>query len=291
MSAPEDFAAFILTNRRPDRVITYDSLRAAGYTGPVYLLVDDLDPTRAEYLARFGEQVVIFDKAAIAKTFDQADNFNDMRAIIYARNASFEVAKQLGIRRFIQLDDDYTHFSWRFGQDLSYRFAMIRNLDAVFARLLTFFEESGVHSLAVAQGGDYVGGEDGSNDNAKHVRALRKCMNTFICSTDRPFQFVGRINEDVNTYTHVASKGFLFLTTNQVSIQQKQTQTNKGGMTEMYLDSGTYLKSFYTVMMQPSSVTVRFSQAMGGRLHHQVIWRNTVPKILSETLRKPSPAP
>lgn len=286
MSAPKDFVAFILTNGRPDRVFTYDNLRNSGYTGPIRLLVDDLDKTREEYVRKYRDEVVVFDKRAIAQTFDQADNFNDMRAIIYARNAAFEVAKKLGVRRFIQLDDDYTNFGYRYDSRLDYNPVTIRNLDRVLEALLEFFEESGVHSLAIAQGGDFIGGAE--NPNALKIRALRKCMNSFICSTARPFQFVGRVNEDVNTYTHLASKGLLFLTTTQVTLTQKQTQSNAGGMTEMYLDSGTYLKSFYSVMMQPSSVFVRPIQDRFGpaRLHHCVSWRHTVPKILSERYRK-----
>lgn len=35
---------------------------------------------------------------------------------------------------------------------------------------------------------------------------------------------------------------------------QMQTQKNAGGMTETYLESGTYLKSFYSVMYAPSCV-------------------------------------
>jgi hypothetical protein len=283
MSAPQDFAAFILTNGRPDRVVTYGSLRNQGYTGPIYLLVDDLDKTRAQYVEKYGDEVVVFDKKAIAATFDQADNFNDMRAIIYARNASFEVAKKLGVKRFIQLDDDYTNFGWRFDKRLDYGPRTVRNLDGAFSALLDFFEGSGIHSLAIAQGGDFIGG--GDNPLAEKVTAVRKCMNSFICSTERPFQFVGRINEDVNTYTHLASKGLLFLTTNQMSLTQKQTQTNAGGMTELYLDSGTYVKSFYTLLFQPSSVTVK-PMAGAGRLHHSVSWRHTVPKILPHSCRK-----
>lgn len=288
MSPPDGFCAFILTNGRPHRVRTYDTLRRSGYTGPIRLLVDDLDKTKDEYISRFPDEVVVFDKKAIAKTFDQADNFNDMRAIIYARNASFGVAKQLGFTYFIQLDDDYTSFAYRFNERLQYRpeTVQIKKLDRVFQHLLRFYIASGVDSLAIAQGGDFIGGRQ--NSNAEAVSTSRKCMNSFICSTKRPFKFVGRINEDVNAYTHLASRGLLMLTVNQVSLVQIQTQTNPGGMSELYLDSGTYVKSFYTVMLQPSSVKVRPLKAANGsaRLHHSVSWRHTVPMILRESLRK-----
>ena len=49
-------------------------------------------------------------------------------------------------------------------------------------------------------------------------------------------------------------------------------------MTELYLDAGTYVKSFYTVMYCPSCVVV---SAMG-----TAHWRYAVPKILRESVKK-----
>ena len=42
-----------------------------------------------------------------------------MKTIVYARNASFEIAKKLGIKNFIQLDDDYNTFQLK-GKDIAY---------------------------------------------------------------------------------------------------------------------------------------------------------------------------
>ena len=162
----------------------------------------------------------------------------------------------------------------------------IRSLDKVFSALLSFFIASGTGSLALAQGGDFLGGVNGTNATVKSVRLLRKCMNSFICSVDRPFTFIGRMNEDVNTYSRRASTGLLFLTSNQVSLGQTQTQATPGGMSDMYREFGTYVKSFYTVMYHPSSATVQMMNSAHARLHHQVRWRNTVPKILSEDLKQ-----
>lgn len=38
------------------------------------------------------------------------DNFNEHRAILYARNESFRIARELGLTYFLQLDDDYSDF-------------------------------------------------------------------------------------------------------------------------------------------------------------------------------------
>ena len=83
----DDFCIFILTHGRADRVHTLTTLKRCGYTGKVYLVIDDEDATAPDYYARYGEQVLMFSKEAISKTFDEGDNFNDRRTITYARNA------------------------------------------------------------------------------------------------------------------------------------------------------------------------------------------------------------
>lgn len=289
MMKNKNFVAFILSHGRADRVVTYDSLKKSGYTGRIVIVLDNEDPSAPEYISRFGsENVVIFDKAAIAETFDEGVP-GDRRTIVYARNACFDIARKLGYRYFIELDDDYTVFEWRFDNRLRYitKDKAVCNLDAVFDIMLDFFKKIPAKSIAMAQGGDYLGG--GAGGKGKQLRTKRKAMNSFICDTERQFTFLGRINEDVNTYTRNTSTGDLFLQIQQVCLLQKQTQSNAGGMTEVYLDSGTYLKSFFTVMYQPSSVKVR---TMGNeyvnqkRLHHRVNWMLTAPKILKEKFKK-----
>lgn len=281
----DDFAVFILTHGRPNHVITHDSLRRRGYTGEIYLIIDNEDKTADEYYKRFDDHVIMFDKAAIAKTFDEGDNFNDRRAVIYARNASFQIARDLGLLYFLQLDDDYTGFEYRINHDGQYPtgYRMVQNtLDGVFDAYLSFYKRTTASSIAMAQGGDFFQGAP----EMYSPRRKRKCMNSFFCDTDRPFSFVGRVNEDVNTYVWYQNLGNLFLTVPFVSVKQLQTQSNSGGMTEMYLDSGTYIKSFYTVMYAPSCVHVAMMGEVGKRLHHSITWDNAVPCIVSEDLRK-----
>jgi len=279
-----NFAVFILTHGRPDRVLTFNTLKRNGYSGKIYIIIDDLDKTRDKYISNFGDKVIIFNKKEISKKFDTADNFSDMRAIVYARNACFEIAEKLNIKYFVQLDDDYVKFDWRFNANFDYCAHIARNIDDIFSAILEFYINTNIKSIALAQGGDFIGGSE-SNYSQK-IKLSRKCMNSFFCSTDRPFKFLGRINEDVNTYTKTASTGELFFTANQVSLTQLQTQSNSGGMTDIYLDSGTYLKSFYSVIFHPSSVKVRLMGSKYKRLHHSVKWENTTPLILNEKYKK-----
>jgi hypothetical protein len=284
MMKNKSFVAFILTHGRPDKVKTFHSLNKCGYTGDVIILVDDQDGTVEQYKEIYGDRVHVFNKNEIAKTFDTADNFNDMRAICYARNACFEIAEELGYKYFIQLDDDYTDFRYKFNHKFEYGDWYIRNLDKVFDLLLDYFKTIPAKSIAMAQGGDFIGGQN--SGLAKSIKIKRKAMNTFICSTDRKFQFIGRVNEDVNTYTALARAGDLFFTLPNIAINQLQTQSNSGGMTELYLNAGTYVKSFYSIMFAPSCVKISMMGSKFKRLHHKVSWNNAVPVIIREDLKK-----
>lgn len=245
-------------------------------------MIDDEDESAPDYLRLF-PRVEIFNKKEIAKTFDEADNFEDRRAIVYARNACFEIAKKLGYKYFIELDDDYTYFGYRVYNTQRQKPVEVRSLDSVFLLLLDFYKKTPFAALSMAQGGDFIGGKN--NRMAKRPTLFRKCMNSFICSTERPFKFVGRINEDVNTYVKKQSLGLLMGTIPFVALGQKTTQKNKGGMSELYLDSGTYVKSFYTVMFSPSSCVIKPMGDKHKRLHHSIKWDSAVPKIISEDVR------
>ena len=95
MSKMDNFCVFILTHARPDRVFTYVTLREKGYTGKIYLVLDDEDKTHSEYVKIYADEVLTFSKNEVAKTFDVGDNFTDKRAVVYARNAVFDLAKTI----------------------------------------------------------------------------------------------------------------------------------------------------------------------------------------------------
>lgn len=228
MRLPDDFAVFILTHGRPDRVSTYSTLMRGGYAGRLYIIIDNEDRTADRYYEKFGDQVIMFDKYAVSRTFDEADNFGDRRSVVYARNASFEIAERLGIRYFMQLDDDYKDFAYKIGGSYnSIHGKRIRDLNKTFYYLLEYYKSIPAKSIAIAQGGDFMGGLENKID--KDIRRRRKCMNTFMLSTGRPFKFVCRINEDVTTYTWYQSTGALFLTFPLIAIEQERTQKGSGG--------------------------------------------------------------
>lgn len=279
----DDFAVFILSHGRADKIKTLHSLEKGNYTGKTYIVVDNEDETVEEYYKLYGKRVIMFDKLEMAKRFDTGDNFAERRTIVYARNACFDIAEKLGLKYFLELDDDYTSFMFRKIKGDKLIGIECRQLDRLFERMIDFLEESNALTVAFAQGGDFIGG---ANSKTFKKKLLRKAMNTFFCKTENRFDFLGRINEDVNTYTSLGSKGKLLLTVTDACITQVQTQKNGGGMTDVYLDSGTYLKSFYSVMYSPSCVKIGVMGASSLRIHHHVYWNNCTSKIVNERWKK-----
>jgi hypothetical protein len=280
-----DFAVFILSHGRADRVYTLDTLLKQGYMGRWYIIIDNEDGQAEEYFSRFGkENVIMFDKSEWRNKVKTLDNFKEPdKIVLYARNACFDIAKKLGLRYFAEFDDDYKTFRVRFIVKSKDREASIRNLDEVFEMVLRLLDNTNIDCVAFAQGGDYIGGKD----NEILVKGFkRKAMNTFFFKTDQPFEFIGRINEDANAYVYFGNLGKIFLTIGNIYIKQIQTQKNKGGLTEAYLNLGTYIKSFYTVMLLPSAVKVSVVGNKYFRMHHKILWKYTVPNIVSDKYRR-----
>lgn len=285
----DDFAAFILTHGRADNVITYNTLRKQGYTGKIILLIDNEDAQINDYKRKYGDEVFVFDKQKAIDITDSGDNFKKRNSVVYARNYNFVVAKELGYKYFLQLDDDYSAFRYTFDNYRNYitRSILIKNLDNIIEYMLEFYIDSGAKTIAMSQGGDFIGGEGSKVASLEREgKFSRKVMNSFFCSTDRPFKFAGRINEDVNAYTELGNKGDLFITVPRIRLEQIQTQANSGGLTDIYLDLGTYIKSFYSVMYSPSCVKINEMGVSNKRLHHMVKWKYTCPQVISADYRK-----
>lgn len=281
----DDFAVFILSHGRADNVITYKTLQRAGYTGRVYIVIDNEDKQADKYYQNYSDMVIMFDKAAWAEKTDTGDNFPERNTVLFARNAVFEIAESIGIEYFLVLDDDYSSFDYRYGDGENYIIGRkIKEITPIFSAMIEFYKSIDAKSIAMAQGGDFIGGHAGKYGNSLNRR--RKVMNTFFCSINRKFEYKSRMNDDVSTYIHHGNMGKLFLTISNIAIIQKETQKNAGGLTDMYLQFGTYIKSFYTVMYLPSAVFIEMMGTSHKRLHHQIKYDNAVPCIISEKWKK-----
>lgn len=281
----DDFAVFILSYKRADVCITHKTLERAGYTGKYYIVIADDEPedSRQAYFDTFGDKVIVFNKDFYIQGTDTGDCSRRRNAVVFARNACHDLAIRLGLTHFLVLDDDYKSFGFKYKDGKKLKEIEVKDFDKLCTSFIDFLDVSGALTVTFAQGGDFIGGAQNKN---LEKGVSRKAMNSFFCRTDRPFKFLGTSNEDTTTYVTLGQVGQLFFTVFGVSLTQVQTQANKGGMTEQYLDNGTYVKSFYSVMFSPSCVKVAEMGDKHMRLHHQVKWDYCTPKIINERWRK-----
>lgn len=279
------FGVLIITHGRPGNVRTDKTLRRSGYAGPIWYVIDNEDKTGQQYRDLYGDSVIEFDKQWYADRTDEGDNSNNRRTTTHARNACFDIAERLELEWFLVLDDDYLDFNFRtdFQEQYPANAPKIKaRINNVFESMLTFFKASTFTTLTMAQGGDFIGGINARGWMPGNPTIYRKAMNSFFCTPSRRFRFVSRLNEDVNTYCTEGMRGTLFGTVPLVSLTQQQTQSQSGGMTEAYMASGTYIKSFSSVMYAPAFVRVQALNTTHARIHHRIDWKRAVPVIIRE---------
>lgn len=281
MMKHKKFACFILTHGRPDNQKTLHTLRAFGYTGKIYLIVDNEDASLDEYKAKY-KDVIVFDKEKAAQETDKGDIIQKKNVVVFARNMCHKIASELGLDYFCELDDDYNVFRYRYIEGATLKDMKIESIEPIFDCYLDFLDKSKALAVCFAQTGDLIGGAR----DFPRIQCIRKAMNVFFCRTNRPFKFMGRINEDVNAYVTLGHKGNLFFTLGDISVNQEVTQKSDGGLTDSYLENGTYMKSFYTVMMCPSAVKIARMGVTHPRIHHKIDWKKCAPKILRQEWKR-----
>ena len=289
------YAAFIFSHGRANRVATYDALIKGGYTGKIYVVIDDEDDDADEYFDRFGvDQIMVFSKDDPLARYDFGMVNPPRGAIGYAKTWLDHTVAGLGLTHYIMCDDDIQSFAFKFFINGHSREMRAHCLDAIFEAMFGFLDTSGAIAVCPSQGGDYIGGAQRNDTGGKSVGAVkRRCVNVFFCRVGKPIQWAGIFNEDISAYTLMGQRGELFFTINHLMMHQLPTMVMSGGMTDSYQRYGLYVKVFFVVMHCPSCVKVSAIQGTSSslstgrvRFHHRVAWKNCVPMILSERYRK-----
>ena len=153
-----DFAIIILSYNRANSFYTLKTLTKAGYTGKYYIVVSDDDPMLVEYKKYYGNKLIIFNKQDIKPYCDTYDNSGSDKIVLYARNICFDIAKQLGLKYFLELDDDYIELAYRYPKDGKLKICNIKEFDKIVDIFIDFLNDTNATSVAFAQHGDFIGG-------------------------------------------------------------------------------------------------------------------------------------
>ena len=273
------FAVFILSHGRAETMTTLDAIRKAGYLGDYYIIVDDLDKQKDLYVRKYGDHVKVFNKLEWQKKTDTVTNTGENRTPVFARNACYEIAEELGLQYFTEFDDDLQSFSVRYEDKGSLKGSLIKDLDAVFEALIDFQEVSGAVSIGFANNGSFIGGVNGRFREG----LVRNINRAFILRTDKRIEFKGILNEDSIVLERCNQTWRLAFEVCSVAQSCPERDTKAGGLKDLYQDNDEYVRAFYSIIAAPSCLKII---RKNGKITLSKSSENAFPKILSERWRK-----
>lgn len=279
----KDFAVFILSHGRSNEIKTVDTLKKGNYTGKWYVVIDNEDDQEDIYREKFGEHIIQFDKKEVADRTDTGDTDQDRRVGVFARNFIQEQAINMGYKYHLQLDDDFQGFTFRYIKGDKLANKRCTDLDKLFYSVVKFQASTDIVALSFGLSSDYLGGV--KSDKVRDG-LFRKTMGTFFMRADKERPFVMRMNDDITTCILNSNRGDLYFSIAMVQTETPPTQRMKGGMTDAYIENGTYRKSFYSILCCPSCVKIAKMGIKNFRIHHKIKWNNCTPKILAERWKK-----
>lgn len=222
----DDFAVFILTHGRANEQKTLRTLKRCGYSGRLYLIIDDEDEQQDEYVRLYGSKVVKFSKREIEPCFDTMTNKKEYRSVVYARNASYGIAHDLGVRWIFMCDDDISNLSYRVLKGNTLKGINIRDIDDLFELMCGIMEAGNLGIFGFSQAGAFIGGANKNYLNG-HQRKVAQAM---MFDADNPIEFRGIFNEDLQVALDAGIAGKVAMSTMLVSIQSPERTTNRGGV-------------------------------------------------------------
>ena len=243
-------AIFILSNGRPDKVKTYDYLKAS-FSGDVYILCDDQDETLPDYKNKFGSKVIVFDKDEWVKKSDPMDNFNSKKSVLYARNAVFEIAAAMGYRYFAMADDDIKDLQFRYEQDGKLLAKPVSNLDKVIDYIVQLMNTTAISYFSFGTDKNFIGGVQNRNFQKK---VIDKVYNFIICKSGQQHSYKGIMNEDEIHNVISLSTGVLLKSLTAIQIVMEPVGKGEtGGNSETYKENGyySYTRNFYPIISCP----------------------------------------
>lgn len=264
---------FIVSHNRPS-VPTYKMLRSSGYTGKIYIVLDNLDTSIKEYDF---EDILVFNKE---EWYNKTKTFYKQKIMstpVYARNFVFNKAKELGLNYYICADDDLTGVIIRYPMGDSLKSRRIDNLDKIFNFMVEYLESTPLLSTLSFSGPRcYIGGLYGAYKN----KLTPNYYQLTVHKTNSSTEFIGEYNEDMNYVIDNLLVGRLNYSLVDLQVVSPERSSNSGGIAYQE-DWFKILQS--TVLLNPSGIGWKESY---GKVVLKITKNNVYPKILSDRCRK-----
>lgn len=279
-----DFAIFICTHERPNKQLTLNTLRNCGYTGKIYLVLDDTDSSIQQYIDIYGaSNVFIFNKQRYINLTDTvvAHDVAPVKCVVYGRNAVEDIAHSLQLSCYAVADDDTKEFRHRWISDGALKSTIIsKNMDDVINEYVSFLLNTNVSYCSFGCVPNYFGGA--STYDAQRSNA-RTCHNFIFKTCDFHQYWMASYVEDMTTPFVYGRIGQIWLSILDVEMINPICGTTVGGMQTTYLSIPEFKRQTYALVCSPSSTTVRFIK---NKWRICVAKDLSLPKIISQKYRK-----
>lgn len=268
----EDFAVFIISHGRADRVETYDMLKNTGYTGKIYIVLDDED--KSDYQARFEADSILYYSKAQYREETEVCRVVDGCAT-YARNAVEHLAKEMHLKAFMVADDDLLRLRYRYDEAGVLKSLSIKQgLDDILSAYIDFIIENSVACVSFGTANIYMKGI-----RPEAVSNNRLPFNCFIRNAEYDWTWKAEIYEDAVTDILESWNGDFAMQLPFVQCDMCPMDVGaKGGMTDVYTAISQYEKNFPVLIYAPSCVRL----GLGKRnFIYSVANKNAFPKLIS----------
>lgn len=260
-------AYVILCWKRPDKLHTLKFLKDLEIEN-IYFAIDNADPEKEKYIKKAKEYKInyfTFDKDI--NVSDQMYNNKLLSGAVCTRKIVENIMRDKGIKYFLVLDDDYTQIENIYGKRIKKE--TLEQLNKIYIEILEKIPF--VYVMSLAQSGECVGGKE---DFYKKSKFKIKAMNYWFCCTDKPVDYAGIMNDDVNAGILLNKYGHFSIQYGGLIIQQAQQAS--GGMKDVYAqNSAMYQKAMFSIMLAPSFVKLNYLCNYGkDGLNSQRIYHN-----------------
>ena len=285
-----NFAIFITTHERSQSQLSLSALRNGGYTGKIYLIIDNEDRQINDYKKYINEntEILIFDKKKIASVSDCfiSFNLNDIpKAVLFARIACEDFAKKLKLKYFMVMDDDIKKLSYRIcTKNNKLSEINMFNFNEVCEAYCNYLEDAKIAMLGCGNETSYFGGIKCFESDCQ-----RRCFNIFFRNVSIDFSWISAMNEDYISSIQNGKIGKIIFELKIIKLIAEVANKNNhgniiGGMAEYYKKTTDYERSFYAVIANPSCSYVTLSQK--NKMIITSKWNNAIPKIISDKYKK-----
>lgn len=277
------FAVFITSHGRADRVLTYDALRTAGYTGQIWVVIDDEDDI-ASYRHHYFSELLVYNKQACIDKCDTVIPTSQRASVTYPRIFVEDVAKEFKLDAFMVIDDDMPCFRYRWVEDNKVRsLSMKSGMNEVLEYYAQFIIEHDIAATTFVHTMFYIGGTQGLD---KRITEQRELNGVFIRNTKFDVDWTGVMRQDMITNLLTSRRGYIWWALPFVvfeTLPMNEHGVNDGGMKETYDAIDNYKRSFLGVIAVPSCCKIGCAN---GRIKIICDWNKGCSKIISGRYKK-----